>query len=125
MTTLEVRRACENFAARLKEKLFAALLARDIASFDQEGVQSQLSLITSDVRELKLTIGKVVQDGLSAGVSLVGGVYMLYVQSAPLTLLLCTSAGLTFGIGTFLASALKKELSKVGKKKKRKERNVF
>ena len=38
---------------------------------------------------------------------------MLYGQSAPLTLLLCSTAGITFGVGTFMASALKKELSKV------------
>ncbi len=113
VTTLEVRAACESFAARLKERLFGALLQRDMSSFDAESVHQHLSLISSDVRELKLTLGKVLQDGLSASATVVGGVAMLWMQSPVLTAMLCSTVPVVFGVGTLLASKLKKELSKV------------
>ena len=54
ISTVEVRRACENFAARLKVLLFESLLKRDIAFYDAASTGEVLSLISSDVREMKV-----------------------------------------------------------------------
>jgi ABC-type multidrug transport system fused ATPase/permease subunit len=112
-TTIEVRAACEGFAARLKERLFTALLARDMSSFDQDSVHRHLSLITADVRELKLTLGRLLQEGLSAVATVAGGVVMLWWQSPALTALLCATVPVVFGIGTLLGGRLRAELSRV------------
>lgn len=74
-------------------------------------MKATLSLITSDVRELKLTLGRVVQDGLAACATLAGGVGMLYAVSARLTLLLCAAVPVVFSAGTVLAGTLKKVCS--------------
>ena len=113
ISTIEVRKACENFACRLKTCLFESLLKRDISFFDTESIHETMSVITGDVRELKMTLGKVVQLGLQSATTLVGGIYMLYSTSAKLTLLLCATVPLWMGAGSLISGFLRKELSGV------------
>ncbi len=84
-----------------------------MASFDQDSVHQHLSLITSDVRELKLTLGRLLHEGLAAAATVAGGVAMLWWQSPALTALLCATVPIVFGVGTLLGGKLRSELGRV------------
>ena len=113
IASVEVRRACENFAARLKEEVFKALLSQDIAFHDSTSLGELLSLISSDVRDLKHTLGDVLVGGVRSAFTLIGGVFMLYSTSAKLTLVLCGTIPLWMGAGTVVANVLKTKLKHV------------
>jgi ATP-binding cassette, subfamily B (MDR/TAP), member 8 len=73
ISSLEVRKACENFAARLKEAVFDALLKQDISFHDSRSSGELLSIISSDVRDIKHTLGSVLVSGVKSIITLIGG----------------------------------------------------
>jgi len=78
----------EGAATALRAELFQCLIEEDVAFFDATHSAQLVSLLTSDVKELRDALRTLVSDGVTALASAVGGVASLFSASAKLSLAL-------------------------------------
>lgn len=113
LSSSSVRAACERMSCRLRQMCYRQLLRHDVAYFDATGALQASHVLHHDIRDIKLSVGRIVQDGIGAAVSVVGGMFVLYNTSAPLSVALACAVPMWVGLGTLVANRLKKKLQVV------------
>lgn len=80
--------AGEHIVARLRSTIFDALLAQDIAFFDERRTGELLSRISNDASILQNTVSVNVSMALRNGMTALGGTVLLFITSPRLTLIM-------------------------------------
>lgn len=82
--------AGEHIVTRLRAQIFDALLRHDIAFFDERRTGELLSRISNDASILQNTVSVNVSMALRNGLTVIGGLVLLWLTSARLTLIMIT-----------------------------------
>lgn len=82
--------AGEHIVTRLRAQIFDALLTHDIAFFDERRTGELLSRISNDASILQNTVSVNVSMALRNGLTVLGGLVLLWLTSARLTLIMIT-----------------------------------
>lgn len=82
--------AGEHIVTRLRGQIFDALLRHDIAFFDERRTGELLSRISNDASILQNTVSVNVSMALRNGLTVIGGLVLLWLTSARLTLIMVT-----------------------------------
>eukprot|EP00026_Physarum_polycephalum_P004136 Phypoly_transcript_04153.p1 GENE.Phypoly_transcript_04153~~Phypoly_transcript_04153.p1 ORF type:complete len:700 (+),score=103.93 Phypoly_transcript_04153:77-2176(+) len=105
-TTL-VSFAAERMVSRLKNRLFAIVLAQDVEFFDKFSTGDLLSRLTADPESIRSAFKHTVTMGVRSVGQIIGGVAQLYIISKDLTLLMLVIVPAVVGIGTIYTRFLK------------------
>lgn len=97
----------ERLARRLRERMYAALLAQDIGFFDEHRSAELTNRLTSDVQDFKSAFKSCCSTGLKATTQLLGSALALYQISPNLTGLMLTVVGGMVMVGTVAGKFLR------------------
>eukprot|EP00095_Tigriopus_kingsejongensis_P004287 maker-scaffold722_size106786-snap-gene-0.22 protein:Tk04287 transcript:maker-scaffold722_size106786-snap-gene-0.22-mRNA-1 annotation:"atp-binding cassette sub-family b member mitochondrial" len=97
----------ERVACEMRARLFASVIAQDIAFFDNHKSGEIISRLTTDVQDFKAAFKLCISQGLRSTAQTLGCVVSLYSISPQMTGLMLLVVPLVIGIGTALGSVLR------------------
>lgn len=98
----------ENFALRLRSRLFDSIIRQDILFFDANKSGDILNRMTADVQDFKHSVKQSVSQGLKSSTQIIGGFISLFAVSQKLTLLIAVSLPVMYAIGSTYGRYLRK-----------------
>jgi len=98
----------ENFAHRLRSRLFDSVIRQDILFFDANKSGDILNRMTADVQDFKHSVKQTVSQGLKSSTQVIGGFASLYMISPKLTMLIAVSLPAMYAVGSVYGRFLRK-----------------
>jgi ATP-binding cassette subfamily B (MDR/TAP) protein 8 len=97
----------ERLAARLRERLFEAVIVQDIAFFDANKTGEIVNRLTTDIQDFKSSLKLCISQGLKSSTQTLGCILSMSVVSPKLTLVMSAVVIAIIGVGSLMGSGLR------------------